>query len=42
MVLTQIRISVELREKAKVAAAQERMTLQAWVDRTVGAALKAK
>ncbi len=36
---TQVRISIELREAVKVRAAQEKMTMQAFVDRAVATAL---
>ena len=39
---TQVRISVELREAVKVRAAQEKVTMQAFVDRAVATALAAK
>jgi predicted HicB family RNase H-like nuclease len=36
---TQVRISLELREAVKVRAAQQKMTMQAFVDAAVAAAL---
>ncbi len=36
---TQVRISIELREAVKVRAAQEKMTMQAFVDAAVAKAL---
>lgn len=36
---TQVRISTELRERAKVRAAEEHVSLQEFIDRAVAAAL---